>query len=318
MNISAYISELNRQYASGNATEHSYRPALKSLSETLLPDLTIINEPKRTACGAPDYILLRNDIPVAFIEAKDFTQTQDLAGQKENKEQFDRYKHSLDNIIFTDYLDFWLYEKGEFVDSVRLAEIKGGKIVAVEGAETKFVLIIERLGKAVPQRITSAKQLARIMAAKARLMADVIEKALLQDDSDSNLKGQMEAFKDILIHDITPKEFADVYAQTIVYGMFAARLHDTTPDTFSRHEAATLIPKTNPFLRQLFQNVAGYDLDDRISWIVDDSAEIFRAADMRQVMAGFGHRTQQTDPMIHFYEDFLAAYDPKQRKNRGV
>ncbi|MDA6864988.1 N-6 DNA methylase, partial [Escherichia coli] len=55
-----------------------------------------------------------------------------------------------------------------------------------------------------------------------------------------------------------------------------------------------------------------------ISWIVDDSAEIFRAADMRQVMAGFGHRTQQTDPMIHFYEDFLAAYDPKQRKNRGV
>ena len=70
MNISAYISELNRQYASGNATEHSYRPALKSLSETLLPDLTIINEPKRTACGAPDYILLRNDIPVAFIEAK--------------------------------------------------------------------------------------------------------------------------------------------------------------------------------------------------------------------------------------------------------
>ena len=205
MNISAYISELNRQYASGNATEHSYRPALKSLSETLLPDLTIINEPKRTACGAPDYILLRNDIPVAFIEAKDFTQTQDLAGQKENKEQFDRYKHSLDNIIFTDYLDFWLYEKGEFVDSVRLAEIKGGKIVAVEGAETKFVLIIERLGKAVPQRITSAKQLARIMAAKARLMADVIEKALLQDDSDSNLKGQMVAFKVILIHDITPK-----------------------------------------------------------------------------------------------------------------
>ena len=127
-------------------------------------------------------------------------------------------------------------------------------------------------------------------------MADVIEKALLQDDSDSNLKGQMEAFKDILIHDITPKEFADVYAQTIVYGMFAARLHDTTPDTFSRHEAATLIPKTNPFLRQLFQNVAGYDLDDRISWIVDDSAEIFRAADMRQVMAGFGHRRTQHRP----------------------
>lgn len=128
----------------------------------------------------------------------------------------------------------------------------------------------------------------------------------------------MEAFKDILIHDITPKEFADVYAQTIVYGMFAARLHDTTPDTFSRTRRRRSSRKRTRSFANCFRMSAGYDLDDRISWIVDDSAEIFRAADMRQVMAGFGHRTQQTDPMIHFYEDFLAAYDPKQRKNRGV
>ena len=162
-----------------------------------------------------------------------------------------------------------------------------------------------------------AENAARRRREEQQAAIDAAVKMAVEDER-ARTKGQMEAFKDILIHDITPKEFADVYAQTIVYGMFAARLHDTTPDTFSRHEAATLIPKTNPFLRQLFQNVAGYDLDDRISWIVDDSAEIFRAADMRQVMAGFGHRTQQTDPMIHFYEDFLAAYDPKQRKNRGV
>ena len=101
-----YIKELNEQYKTGKATEHSYRPALKELLQSLLPKMTIINEPKRYNFGAPDYILMRSDVPVAFIEAKDFVKTNDLAGRKENKEQFDRYKQSLDNIIYTDYLDF--------------------------------------------------------------------------------------------------------------------------------------------------------------------------------------------------------------------
>lgn len=88
------------------------------------------------------------------------------------------------------------------------------------------------------------------MAGKARLLSDVIEKALTSDETnheDSTLKDQMNAFKQILIHDITPQGFADVYAQTIAYGMFAARLHDPTLPTFSRQEASELIPKSNPF-----------------------------------------------------------------------
>lgn len=81
------------------------------------------------------------------------------------------------------------------------------------------------------------------MAGKARLLSDVIGKALTSDQinqENSTLKEQMNAFKEILIHDITPKGFADVYAQTIAYGMFAARLHDPTLETFSRNEAAEL------------------------------------------------------------------------------
>ena len=314
-----YIKELNAQYKTGKATEHSYRPALKELLQSLLSKMTIINEPKRYNFGAPDYILMRSDVPVAFIEAKDFVKTNDLAGRKENKEQFDRYKQSLDNIIFTDYLDFWLYRNGEFVDSVRLAELKGDKIVLAVENEAKFVSLIEHLANAQPQKITSSKRLAEIMAGKARLLADVIGKSLTQDiDEQGEIYGQMCAFKDVLMHDITPEQFADIYAQTIAYGMFAARLHDTTPDTFSRQEAASLIPRTNPFLRQMFQYIAGYDLDERVAWIVDDLAEVFRASDINKVMAGYGKRTRQQDPMIHFYEDFLKAYDQSLRKNCGV
>lgn len=314
-----YIKELNEQYKTGKATEHSYRPALKELLQSLLPKMTIINEPKRYNFGAPDYILMRSDVPVAFIEAKDFVQTNDLAGRKENKEQFDRYKQSLDNIIFTDYLDFWLYRNGEFVDSVRLAELRGDKIVLVNENEAKFVALIEHLANAQPQKITSSKKLAEIMAGKARLLADVIRQSLTKDiDEQGTIYGQMCAFKGVLMHDITPERFADIYAQTVAYGMFAARLHDKTPDTFSRQEAASLIPRTNPFLRQMFQYIAAYDLDDRVAWIIDDLAEAFRASDINKVMAGYGKRTRQDDPMIHFYEDFLKAYDQSLRKNCGV
>ena len=319
MTVTEYIKELNAQYKTGKATEHSYRPALKELLQSLLPKMTVINEPRRYDFGAPDYILMRKDAPVAFIEAKDFVKTNDLAGRKENKEQFDRYKQSLDNIIFTDYLDFWLYRNGEFVDSVRLAELKGDKIVLVSENEAKFVSLIEHLANAQPQKITSSKKLAEIMAGKARLLADVIGRTLTKDvDEQGEIYGQMCAFKEVLMHDITPESFADLYAQTIAYGMFAARLHDTTPDTFSRQEASELIPRTNPFLRQMFQYIAGYDLDERVAWIVDDLAEAFRASDINKVMAGYGKRTRQTDPMIHFYEDFLSAYDQRLRKNCGV
>jgi type I restriction-modification system DNA methylase subunit len=121
-----------------------------------------------------------------------------------------------------------------------------------------------------------------------------------------------------LIHDITAEDFADIYAETIAYGMFAARLHDTTLDTFSRQEALELLPKSNPFLRSLFSYVAGYDLDDRIVWIIDDLARVFRACDVGKIMANFGKLTGQQDPFLHFYETFLAAYNPAKRKARGV
>lgn len=161
------------------------------------------------------------------------------------------------------------------------------------------------------------------MANKARLMKEVFEKTLVADiadelNPDTSLQEQYNAFKHILIGDITPKGFADIYAQTIAYGMFAARLHDPTLDDFSRQEAATLIPQTNPFLRKLFQYIAGYDLDDRLAWIVDDLSDIFRATNVADLLKDFGKKTAMNDPIIHFYETFLAEYDPKLRKSRGV
>ncbi|MBV9241660.1 MAG: N-6 DNA methylase, partial [Acidobacteria bacterium] len=118
--------------------------------------------------------------------------------------------------------------------------------------------------------------------------------------------------------DIGAKQFADIYAQTIAYGMFAARLHDKSLDTFTRQEAAELIPKTNPFLKNLFQYIAGYNLDERIDWIVNDLADLFRATDIAAILKNFGKVRKSQDPIVHFYESFLSEYDPKLRKDLGV
>ena len=323
MDIKEYISIVNQKFRAGNATEHTYRGALEQFMQTLLPKLRIVNEPKREKCGAPDYIASRKDgIPVFYIEAKDIGDN-DLDGRNPHghKEQFTRYKQALDYIIFTDYLDFHLYEFGEFVDSVRIAEIKGDKIVAINENEDKFLNLIEHLENTAIQSITSASRLAKLMAGKARLLENIIEQAM-NDETDSyaneNIRGQYQAFKDVLIQELKPSEFADIYAQTIAYGMFAARLHDDTPKDFSREEAARLIPKTNPFLRQIFNNLAGNDLDDRIAWVVDDLATVFQATNIQKIMKTYVQDKRHHDPMIHFYEDFLSEYNPKLRKSKGV
>jgi predicted helicase len=160
-----------------------------------------------------------------------------------------------------------------------------------------------------------------MMAAKARLLETILEKAVTSDEEtqdNSALQQQYQTFKNILIHDLTPSGFADIYAQTLAYGMFAARLHDPTLETFSRQEAAELIPKSNPFLRKLFSHVGGVDIDDRIKTTVDNLADVFRATDIRVLLKDFGKATQTQDPIIHFYETFLAEYNPKLRKARGV
>ncbi|EKT4544258.1 type ISP restriction/modification enzyme [Flavobacterium psychrophilum] len=322
MNLEQYIDNINRRYKLGNATEHTFRGDLQQLIESLIPEIRATNEPKRITCGAPDYILTKKDIEIGYIEAKDIGD-KDLSGVKKtgNKEQFDRYKSALPNLIFTDYLDFHLYIEGVFITKIAIAEIQNGTIVALPNNFTTFTNLLKDFCLFVGQTIKSSKKLAEMMAGKARLLSDVIELALTNDENnseDSTLKDQMNAFKEILIHDITPKGFADVYAQTIAYGMFAARLHDPTLPTFSRQEASELIPKSNPFLRKLFGYIAGPDIDDRIKWIVDSLVEIFLACNVAEILKNYGKSTKMEDPIIHFYETFLSEYDPKLRKAKGV
>ena len=318
MSIAEYLSHLNRLYLTGQAREHSYRGDLQTLLSSLLPDILVTNEPARVSCGAPDYMLSRKGVPVGYVEAKDIGVDLD---SKTLKEQFERYRSGLTNLIITDYLNFRFYREGEFVTEISIGSLENGEIKPSPGNFEHFTHLISDFALVVTQSIKSPTRLAKMMAGKARLMADVIEKSLNNDDEQekrSNLKSQMISFQQMLIHDITNRSFADIYSQTIAYGMFAARYHDPTLPTFSRMEAAQLIPKSNPFLRKLFQDIAGYDLDDRLVWIVEELVSIFLASDVSKIMKNFGKSTKQDDPVVHFYETFLGEYNPALRKARGV
>lgn len=318
--ISKYITQITNEYNTGSATEHSYRGHLKELLESIDKNIIAINEPKRVKAGAPDYLIATKDehIEIGHVEAKDIG--KDIHSKTYN-EQFTRYKKGLENLIITDYLEFIFYKDANEYTKIKIASLQDGKIIPHSENFEEFINLIKDFTSYVGQSITSASKLAIMMAAKAKLMADVMFKALEEDiknEDFSDIYGQFKTFQDMLIHDMTPKDFADMYAQTITYGMFTARFHDTTLPTFSRQEAAELVPHSNPFLRSLFHQIAGYDLDTRISWMVDSLVKIFKATDVKKILENFGSKTQRNDPIIHFYEEFLAEFDPKLRKARGV
>ena len=318
--ISEYLKSVKTTFENGQATEHSHRGFLQTYLQNL-SDCIVTNEPKRQACGAPDYIIERKGIPVGYIEAKDIDADLDKI---EKSEQLKRYFTSLDNLILTDYLEFRFYHHGQKLETCRIAKIEKGKLKPLEENFEHLEKFLKDFFLYKGITIKSSDKLAKMMAVKAQLLQEITYNTLIQakedlekgnSDQDASLLNQYEVFKNILIHDLTEKQFADIYAQTITYGLFAARLNDTSLENFSRQEAAFLVPKTNPFLLKLFSYIAGPDIDTRIEWIVDELADVFAACDIAELLQTFS--TEQ-DPFIHFYETFLAEYDSKLRKSRGV
>ena len=301
--LGAYRREMACLRASGRATEHSYRPALRTLIEALGGDgVRALDEPAHTACGAPDFIVERGGVPVGHVECKDVGAHLDRA---EVGEQLRRYRDGLPNLILTDYLEFRWYAAGSPRMSARLADPGGAAGVAA---------LFEAFFAADGPRVGDARELARRIAAKARLLRDGIARILAQDGAAGPLGDLLAAYRRVLIADLSPAAFADLQAQTAACGLFAARcLHDPRAGRFTRQAAA--FAETTPFLRDLFGRIAGPGIDPRIAWIADDLADLLDRADMAAVLAAFGRRE---DPVVHFYEDFLAAYDPALRERRGV
>jgi len=320
--IDTYRREIEKALQAGNATEHTHRPALKTLIQSLASGVTATNEPKHVECGAPDFIISRKAqhglMTLGYLEAKDVG--KDLI-EIERSDQMKRYLPALPNLILTDYLEFRWYVAGERRQSARLARVaKGGKLAPEQDGPEAVTDLLTAFLTHEAQPINTPKELALRMARLTHFIRDMIVTAFDVQSASATLRDLHKAFEKALIPNLPIPQFADMFAQTLAYGLFAARCnHRGLRGSFKRLGAAAEIPKTNPFLRQLFETITGNALDEEpFVGFVDDLAQLLADTEMDAVLADFGKRTAREDPVVHFYETFLAAYDPKLRESRGV
>ena len=242
----AYLTSLQSDIRSGIATEHTHRPTVKRLIEQLDPGVTAFNEPRRIECGAPDLVVARGSGPslrtLGHIEAKDIGVSLDEA---EGTDQLHRYLSSLENLVLTDYLEFRWFVDGERRLSARLGVMEDGRTIrAVRDYREIGDLLGSFLSHKV-QRITNPQELAERMARLTHLVRDIVVQAFERGRASALLSELREAVSEVLIPGLPIPQFADMYAQTLSYGLFAARCNHRR-GRFQRVGAAAEIPKNEP------------------------------------------------------------------------
>jgi hypothetical protein len=329
--VNSYLSKLREISQDADASQElSLRPALNILVEGLnyiftRDDLKIVTEPLRKSFGTPDYKLKTSQgYLIGYIEAKGLGAH---LPEIEQTEQIERYRSSGKRFVLTNHLEFILFDyasDGKAIvraDSVRLLSEKAfrkGQPPQDADVEALYRLFDRFLKEARPD-ISTPKELAERLAASARHIRDLLIETYAAEGESDDLHNLKAAFEETLLPDLTPEQFADMYAQTLTYGLFAARVNHRGPELLTLDNAWHDIPKTNPFLRTLFESVTGSALEDKpYRWVIEDLVHLLNALDMHAILEGFGKRTAQQDPIVHFYEDFLAEYDPELREKRGV
>ncbi len=317
--VQTYFTDLADKFVTGQAREHAYRPVFEALIKSLEPSLKILNDPSRSEHGNPDFVFLRGSITVGYTETKDIG--VDL-NKTEKSDQLERYL-GYSNLILTDYLEFRFFRNGQrYGEAIRIGAPINGTLSAKQESFDELEDALIAFLSGTPEKIKSGRRLAEIMGGKGRRIRDNVRHFLSEEaERNKELLRVYDTIKRLLVHDLTTDAFADMYAQTLVYGLFVARYHAKSGTSFTRQEARDLIPASNPFLRHFFDHIAGADFDKRLGYIVDELCEVFSLADVHALMQEYfktGETHEAPDPVIHFYEDFLREYDAEQRKKLGA
>lgn len=324
--LEQYLTNLTQTCQRGDAREESYYKHLDDLIKKYAEiqkiknvDVTIL--PKKTEAGNPDFRIWdgKNHI-TGYIEAKDPSVTN--LDYIEGNEQLERYCSTFPNVILTNFYEFRLYRDGE-----RIAQAMIGRPIIAKRLHTpppvenveKFKELFDLFFSFSLPKVQTARSLAIELAKRTRFLRDeVISVEMEENDSKGHkqILGVFDAFKKYLIGTLTEKQFADLYAQTITYGLFAARTR--TDGEFNRKVAFDHIPNTIGILRDVFRFISLEEPPKSLQIIVEDIAEILNVADVNKILHEYDRTGKGRDPIIHFYEPFLATYDPEIRQRRGV
>ena len=317
---STYFKEIHKIYTGGNFREESFYPALKGLIEEcarLFPmqaGSNVLVLPKKTEAGIPDFRVGKNGEIVGYIEAK----PPDVnLREVEDSEQLKRYRDSLPNLILTNFLEFRLYRYGNPIDKVEVGRqftLQSLRFPPVPEKLDLFYELLEKFFSFSTPEIQKSSDLSIALAKRTRFLEHILQEELLKENEE--VSRFYKAFKEELIETLTKERFADLYAQTITYGLFAARMK--VSNGFKRETAWKVIPESLPLLKEIFYSMMGPHFPESLSWIVDDIAQVLEKADIPSILTEFKTTRWDEDPVIHFYETFLATYNPKERQRLGV
>ena len=313
-----YIQSVSNKFSHKETSEMGYRTDFENLLKGIFDSINVkrIDHDARAKQGnKPDFVVLKGDVPILYIEAKDIGISLDKV---EKSEQMARY-FGYANLVLTDYVEFRFYRNGlPYGEPIKIADYDL-KDRAISPHSQNYELLSKTLldfAQSHKEPIKSGAHLAKIMGGKAQRIRDNVQQFLGgASEQNKELFRVYDAIKKMLVHDLSLESFSDMYAQTLVYGLFVARYYDDSPQTFSRQEARDLVPASNPFLQHFFDHIAGPTFDKRLSYIVDELCEAFQHADTKKLVEEY---MVDADPIIHFYEDFLKEYDPALRKKMGA
>jgi very-short-patch-repair endonuclease len=323
---SIYIKQIELDHRKGNDTEITHRDAFSAYVKAVLTDgYTVSQETKQEDGNKPDYEIESKSRTVGFIETKKIDYPLD---RLEGDDQLQRYFEAVGNVITTNYLEFRWYSKIENTDdydgsklipirSLKVAHWDGKRIVTdIKDPHLKLADFIRGFTYAKVRTVRKPVELARRMSSTAKMIRDSMTEELAGETNEIDpLSSQLESFRETIIADLSPQLFADMYAETISYGLFSAK-NAVGSKEITWQGASHSIPATNPFLKRLFNELV-QQLPPAVTRYTNLLVNLMNAIDLESVMKGFG-KGRAKDPVFHFYETFLSEYNPSQRERRGV
>ncbi|EHV0897695.1 DNA methyltransferase [Campylobacter jejuni] len=327
---------------STNDKEHTHRTALQNLLQAIKDNqdkqnkISIKQEPNndKEGRGAPDFLITKDFLTLGYIENKRVNANLDNII---TSDQILKYTKLSPNIILTDYLRFILLSLNDKNEIIICKEVKICSLDEIKSIvknqsllDTKTQELNELFSiffSKIPNPINSALDFANHLSLRTRILKD----ELLLSSKNETLLSLFNTFKETLYKELSYEEFRDSFAQTLTYSLFLAKLNNDTAKEIDLNNAKKFIPKSFPLIRSM----SGF-LDDsfenleNIKWLLEEIINIINHIDITSIIKELNKTGEKDlfnrptilsthkDPYLHFYETFLASYDPKLREVRGV
>ncbi|HHF3726652.1 type ISP restriction/modification enzyme [Campylobacter jejuni] len=337
--LKAYLE--NIKDISTNDKEHTHRTALQNLLQAIKDNqdkqnkISIKQEPNndKEGRGAPDFLITKDFLTLGYIENKRVNANLDNII---TSDQILKYTKLSPNIILTDYLRFILLSLNDKNEIIICKEVKICSLDEIKSIvknqsllDTKTQELNELFNiffSKIPNPINSALDFANHLSLRTRILKD----ELLLSSKNETLLSLFNTFKETLYKELSYEEFCDSFAQTLTYSLFLAKLNNDTAKEIDLNNAKKFIPKSFPLIRSM----SGF-LDDsfenleNIKWLLEEIINIINHIDITSIIKELNKTSEKDlfnrsilsthkDPYLHFYETFLASYDPKLREVRGV